>query len=92
MVGQIYLSADIFDQYRYICIGKLDIGYIGIGWAQIYWYWKIYQLGEYIGIGWTHIGPTITLTNKRDGIYHHEPQRPITGLRISLNKEIKRQT
>ena len=115
-VGPIYRSADIFGRYRYIGIGKLDIGIshisigIGIGYSgyRLYRYWsnigkntwilakmsafigqntsyrskwpemKIsvlvtgllvlifryryrqkYWLGEYIGIGWTHIGPTL---------------------------------
>jgi hypothetical protein len=40
-----------------------------------YWYWEKYWLREYIGIGWTHIGPTLNiriirncLENNKDNI------------------------
>ena len=38
--------------------------------VQIYRYWQKYRLEEYIsiGIGWTHISPTLSRTNKVQGV------------------------
>ena len=40
----------------------------------LYRYLQKYRLGEYIGIGWTHIGPTLEAGNERMTFLFAEPQ------------------
>ena len=52
----------IIGQNENICIGIFG-RYVG---ANIYQYRQKYWLGEYIGIGWTHIGRTLQATLSHD--------------------------